>query len=196
MTDNSDQKSEKKDWSRVDSLLASREPAGLSHAKETELIPLQAEGSSDIPTPLIVPRPDLMASQGIIAKLQANNLGRKAGLAQLQVQYNGQLEVLKETISQAVKVHKTRIGVAAEEYLRTLDSKHLELLTQLGMRNASTRWKAVTDLTDMTVAKIKEVEGKDWPKNFIDDTLEKIFALRERVSNEIMKELGTEYSDN
>jgi len=93
-----------------------------------------------------------------------------------------------------VKVHKTRIGVAAEEYLRTLDSKHLELLTELGMRNAATRWKAVTDLTDMAVAKINEVEAKDWPPRLIDDTIEKIFAVRERVANEIMKELGIEHS--
>ena len=118
---------------------------------------------SEIPAPLIVPRPDLVASQGILAKLKANQLGRKAALDQLQVQYSGQLDVLKETVSQAVKVHKTRIGVAAEEYLRTLDSKHLELLTQLGMRNAATRWKAVTDLTDMAVAKINEVEGRNGP---------------------------------
>ena len=197
MAENADQQGGKKDWSRVDGLLSAKDPTPaptpgqLVRTRDPALVPAE---NSEIPAPLIVPRPDLMASQGILAKLKANQLGRKAALEQLQVQYSGQLDVLKETVSQAVKVHKTRIGVAAEEYLRTLDSKHLELLTQLGMRNAATRWKAVTDLTDMAVAKINEVEGKNWPQRFIDDTINKIFAVRERVANEIMKELGIEHS--
>lgn len=187
----------KRDWSHADSILdakgspAAPVPVPLDHALESTLAP---DHSAIVPAPLIVPRPDLIASQGILAKLKANQLGRKAAVEQLQVQYSGQLDALKETVSQAVKVHKTRIAVAAEEYLRTLDSKHLELLTQLGMRNAATRWKAVTDLTDMAVAKIKEIEGKDWPQRFIDDTMAKVFEVRERVANEIMKELGTEHS--
>ena len=197
MIENGDKQESKKDWSRVESVLNEKAPkpvpAELVPSGDAATLPLE---KSDVPTPLVVPRPDLMAGQGIIARLKANQVGRKAALEQLQVQYNGQLEILKESISQAVKVHKTRVGVAAEEYLRTLDSKHLELLTQLGMRNAATRWKAVTDLTDMAVAKISEVEGKDWPQRLIDDTIEKIFALRERVATEIMKELGIEHSQD
>jgi hypothetical protein len=187
----------KSDWSHVDSLLVAKEspastvPVPFDHSLESPLTP---DGGTGVPTPLIVPRPDLVASLGILAKLKANQLGRKVALEQLQAQYSGQLDALKETVSQAVKVHKTRIAVAAEEYLRTLDSKHLELLTQLGMRNAATRWKAVTDLTDMAIAKIKEIEGKDWPQRFIDDTMAKVFEVRERVANEIMKELSTEHS--
>ena len=192
-----DQQGGKKDWSRVDSVLSSKPPPAtpgqLARTPEATLAPAENFAA---PTPLMVPQPDLMASQGFIAKFKANQLGRKAMLEQLQTQYNGQLEVLKETVSQAVKVHKSRIGVAAEEYLRTLDSKHLELLTQLGMRNAATRWKAVTDLTDMAVAKINEVESKNWPQRFIDDTIEKIFTVRERVAGEIMKELGIEHSQD
>jgi hypothetical protein len=197
VAENSDQLANKKDWSRVESLLTANDPTPAStpgqlvRTRDPALVPAE---NSEIPAPLIVPRPDLMGSQGILARLKANQLGRKAALEQLQVQYSGQLDVLKETVSQAVKVHKTRIGVAAEEYLRTLDSKHLELLTQLGMRNAATRWKAVTDLTDMAVAKINEVEGKNWPQRFIDDTINKIFAVRERVANEIMKELGSDHA--
>lgn len=197
MSDNSEQQGEKKDWSRVESLLSAHDgnPGSLAGPlmQAGDRVLVSAE-NSEVPAPLIVPAPDSMASQGILMKLKANQLGRKAAIEQIQVQYNGQLEVLKETVSQAVRVHKTRIGVAAEEYLRTLDSKHLELLMELGMRNAATRWKAVTDLTDMAVAKINEVEGKNWPQRFIDDTINKIFSVRERVANEIMKELGTEHS--
>jgi len=86
------------------------------------------------------------------------------------------------------------MGLLAEEYLKKLDAKHLEVLAQLGMRNASTRWKAVTDLTDMAVAQVREVEGKEWPEKLIKNTVEKVFALRERVAAEIMKELGSEYT--
>ena len=42
--------------------------------------------------------------------------------------------------------------------------------------------------------KVREVEGKDWPPSLIQDTVQKIFALRERVAAEIMKELGIEHS--
>ena len=31
-------------------------------------------------------------------------------------------------------------------------------------------------------------------QRFIDDTIDKIFAVRERLANEIMKELGIEHS--
>ena len=54
--------------------------------------------------------------------------------------------------------------------------------------------KAVTDLTDMAVAKVNEVKGKNWPESLVRDTIAKIFELRERVANEIMKELGIEHS--
>ena len=46
----------------------------------------------------------------------------------------------------------------------------------------------------MAVAKVNEVEGKNWPESLVRDTIAKIFELRERVANEIMKELGIEHS--
>jgi hypothetical protein len=118
---------------------------------------------------------------------------RKAALRALEEQYNGQLDFLKHNIAEQVKVGKTRVSVAAEEYLKALDATHLNVLNQLGMRNAATRWNAVTELTELAVAKVKEVEGKQWPPSLIKDTIQKIFALRERVAAEIMRELGIEH---
>jgi hypothetical protein len=196
MVEENRQQREKKDWSRAESVLNSMkaptaEPGHKAPASEGTLVTTDQSG---IPQALVIPPPDPNASQGILAKWKASQMGRKQALDQLAEQYKGQLEFLKHKITEQVRVGKTQVSVAAEEYLKILDAKHLEVLAQLGMRNAATRWKAVTDLTDMAVAQVQEVENKNWPEQLITDTVAKIFALRERVAAEIMRELGIEHS--
>jgi len=100
MTENSEGQGGKKDWSHVESLLNAHDPpptptpGQLVQTRHPALVPAE---NSEVPAPLVVPAPDL-ASQGILARFKANQLGRKAALEQLQVQYNGQLELLKETV--------------------------------------------------------------------------------------------------
>ena len=115
----SQQNTGKKNWSLVESVLSSKTsvvPAPVQGAgtHDADIVPAT---HSSVSPPVIIPRPDLLASQGILARLKSNKMGRKAALEQLQEQYNGQLDCLKESITQAVKVHKTKVGVAAEEYL-------------------------------------------------------------------------------
>lgn len=196
MVDENSQQGRKKDWGLAESVLGSMklpqaEPTQGVRPSERALVPQE---SSAIPAPLIIAPPDTSASLGIVAMWKAKQMGRKAALTALEEQYNGQLELLKHVVTEQVKVGKTRVSVAAEEYLNKLDAKHMEVLAQLGMRNAATRWKAVTDLTDMALAQVREVEGKDWPEPLIKDTVGKVFELRERVATKIMRELGSEYA--
>ena len=195
MSDNS-QQGRKVDWSLVESVinsdkLATTEIGKAAGPSERVLVPTE---HSSVPVALTIPAPSSDESRGILVQWKAKQLGRRAALEAVAAQYESKLEILKHTLTEAVHVQKTRVDVAAKEYLERLDAQHLELLAQFGMRNAATRWKAVTDLTDMAVAQFKEVQGKEWPEWLVKDTIAKIFALRERVAGEIMKELGIEHS--
>jgi hypothetical protein len=53
----------------------------------------------------------------------------------------------------------------------------------------------VTDLTDRAVARIAEVQAKNWPESLINQTIGEIMTTRQRVASEIMRELGAEYSN-
>lgn len=95
-------------------------------------------------------------------------------------------------LSAGLRVHKSKLDLQAEEYLKSLDAQHLEVLGQLGIRNAVTRWKAIMELNDMAVAKIKEVQEKQWPESLIDETIGQILAVKNRVAAEVMREFGAE----
>jgi hypothetical protein len=196
MVEENSQQREKKDWSLAESVLNSMKVPTVETRQESPpaegtLVPADQSG---VPQALVIPPPDSNASQGILAKWKANQMGRKQALDALAEQYKGQLELLKHKITEQVRVGKTQVSVAAEEYLKILDAKHLEVLVQLGMRNAATRWKAVTDLTDMAVTQVRELENKNWPESLIKATVAKVFALLDRVAAEIMRELGSEHS--
>jgi hypothetical protein len=188
---------DKPDWSRVESIVKSGKfplSPKPENAPGEALVPVEQQG---LPTPLaaMTTKPKL-TEQGLLMQWKAGKLDRKVTLAALESQYDGQLDVLRETITQAVKVQKTKVGMIAEEYLKNLDAKHLEVLEELGIRNVAKRWKAVTDLNDMAVSKINEVQTKKWPDSLIDETIAQILATRKRVVGEILKELGSEYESN
>ncbi len=89
---------------------------------------------------------------------------------------------------------KTQADVLAKEYLSELDARHLEVLTEIGLRNKDTREKALLELTDRTVEKLREVQAKDWPEALIEDTIDKLLGLRQRLVDEILEELGGDYA--
>ncbi len=175
------QEGSKKDWSLAESVLSARKTN-----ESRELAPVRI--SVPVSPPLAVASPTLAEPDGILAKWRANQMGRKAALDALAAQYSGHLDLLKHNIIEQVKVGKERISVAAEEQLKELDAKHLEVLAQLGLRNADTRLKTMADVTDMVVARLKEIEEKDWPMPLKEEMITKAFALRDRVIAEIMKE--------
>lgn len=132
--------------------------------------------------------PDFKQEQGILAQWRAKQMDRKSALAVLETKYAGHLEVVKHQVMEQVKVGKQTISVKAEELLNELDVKHLEIMSQLGMRNVSIRQKMMADATQMTVSQIREVEGKDWPDELKVDVITKALDLKEKFVNKIMAE--------
>ena len=132
--------------------------------------------------------PDFKQEQGILAQWKAKQMDRRSALAVLETRYAGHLEVVKHQVMEQVKVGKQTISVKAEELLNELDVKHLEIMSQLGMRNVSIRQKMMTDATQMTVSQIREVEGKDWPVELKTDVITKALDLKEKFVNKIMAE--------
>jgi len=128
-------------------------------------------------------------------KFRERKISRKAALKALEASYNSQLDALTHSLVKAVQVQKTRADVVAEEYLKELDARHMEVMDELGLRNKETRERTLVTLTDQTVAKIKEVQAKDWPPSMIADTMNELHKLRKRFIAEMMKEVGGDYAD-
>jgi len=186
MSDEPSKKQNKTDWSRVSTSLqpSAAEPNAVVPAQNrpTELAEVNA-----------IKVPKMEAPRGILSEFKANHIKRKAAMTALQTHYDGQLDVLTHTLAKVGQVEKSRADVVAEEFLKELDAKHLEVLVELGMRNKQTRERALLELTDQTVRTVRDVMAKDWPEELIQETLQQLFALRKRVIGEILKELGSEY---
>lgn len=139
--------------------------------------------------------PELSVPDGLLSQFKANQIKRKSALAALQTHYDSQIDVLKHTLSRAAQVEKSRADVTASQFLKELDSKYLEVLAQLGMRNKDTREKAILDLTDQTAVRLQEVQGKNWPQQFKDSIIDQLMSLHQRYIDEIVADLGSEYED-
>lgn len=189
-----DQGGQKKtDWSQVTGALAKSPDASRT-------LPVQQadaeNNSADLPAPSRIEVPEMTAPAGILTQFKENRIKRKSALAALQTHYDKQLDVLTHTLSRVGQVEKARADVIAEEYLKELDAKHLEVLVELGMRNKQTRERALLELTDQTVKTIQDVMAKDWPEELISETINQLFSLRKRVIAELLKELGSDYASD
>ena len=170
----------KTDWNRVERMARPDEAPSSDGA----LVPSRPQDVA-IPSPANIGEPT-----GILAKYKANKLERKAALKALEKSYSGQLSVLEHQIVKAEGLRKTEISVLAEEFLKDLDARHLEVLAEIGMRNKGTREAALVNLTEQTVEKLKDVQQRDWPESLVRDTVRDLLELRERLVREIMEELG------
>jgi hypothetical protein len=189
----SESNEKKTDWKKTEELIlrTSLPPA--------ERIDAPGDPAARVPEarksmPVAHPVPDAKALQGILAKWRTDRLERGAALQALKENYGSQLEVLKHCLTAAAKVKKTQADVLAKEYLCELDARHLEVLTEIGLRNKDTRERALLELTDRTVEKLREVQAKDWPESLIEDTIGRLLGLRERLVGEILLELGRDYA--
>jgi hypothetical protein len=169
------------------------EPKTTPHLTgSTELAPLKNPGIPS--TPAVMP-PASDQQLGILGQWRANKLGRKAAMESIQLHYTSQLDALAHQLAKAAQVRKAQADVMAEEFLKELDTQHLAVLTEFGLRNKETRERALIELTDATASKLREVQEKDWPEELIRDTIMQLFSLRKRVVSEMMKELGGEYGE-
>jgi hypothetical protein len=180
---------DKTDWSYLDPIRSPKKPEigkVVQTSGQSELVPLER---SDVPAPINPGVPDI-DSLGFLMRLKKNKLEKKAVVRELEVFYGKRLDVLAYKLERAGQVEKARSHLIAEEYLKELDAKHLEVLSQIGLRNKDTRERGLLQLTDMTVARIKEVHEKDWPPELVNETLQELLVLRKRYVAEMMRELG------
>lgn len=180
---------DKTDWSYLESIRnpEKRETGKVSRVSgPSEIVPIE---QTDVPAPLNPGIPD-DDSLGFLMRLKKRGLEKKATVRELETFYEKRLDVLAYKLERAGQVEKARSHLVAEEYLKELDAKHLEVLSQIGLRNKDTRERGLLQLTDMTVARIKEVHEKDWPPELVRETIEELFALRKRYVAEMMRELG------
>lgn len=179
---------DKTDWSFIDTTRRSskRSNEGGPEAQAVELVGTVVPAKREPAAPL----PALGAQRGILMEFKANRMGRKATLEALQQQYNGALDIYKHHLENVVTGQNARDDVDYAAYQKQLDQEYLEVLAELGLRNKSVRERTLIELTDMTAKRLKEVQEKDWPKPLKDSVIDELIALRQRFSDEMMKELG------
>ena len=193
MSENNEQPAKKTDWSFVESVRAAENPGGVSRAVirtpySAEIVPVDG---SNVPSAPVVSLPDSKPGLGILAQWRANTISRKSALQELQATYDAQLDILKHRLEKAVTMKNAQADVIATEYLKQLDAQQLDILTKLDLKNKATRERALFDLTEMTAARLREVQNTDWPPELKADTVGQLFLLRTRYVAEMMKELGT-----
>lgn len=192
MTENNSQDQNANKWDRVESRIKSR--GGSVPKTEHVANPLALVEDNPphqfVPSEISVPEPDTEASHGILMQWQKGQISKKAALEALQVKYDAQLDALKFQLSKAVNVSNARADRIAEEFLKKLDSEHIQVLKGLGLRNAETRASALIEIRDMIASKLNEVQTKNWPPALVDRTIDDLLDLEKRVCSEMMKELG------
>lgn len=181
-------------WKRVETRMSRKEespsePQGiLSPIGQSEA----ATGISGIPAPISVPLPDTGSQRGILMQWKKNQIDRQTALKAIQAQYDAQMDALSYHLKKAVTVANARADRIAEEYLKKLDSEHIQVLKDLGLRNAETRATALIQVRDMIYAKLREVQTRTWPQPLVDQTIDDLMALEKRVCAEMMAELGAQ----
>ncbi len=192
MSEQSNQEPDNIDWSRVEARMRSRQ--GASPETEQATYPLERkEGDQDhsiVPASIAVPLPETDAQRGIVMQWKRNQIDKKTALQAIQAQYDAQLDALRYQLRKAVTVSNARADRIAEEFLKKLDSEHIQVLKDLGLKNAETRARALIEVRDMIAAKLMEVQGKRWPQQLVDRTIDDLVDLEKRVCTEMMKELG------
>jgi hypothetical protein len=183
----------KTDWSKTEGLMGKREhpvdpvPTGQLEIPEQPLVPQV----------LLRPMAELDHKPGegfggFVAGLHGEGKAKKqAALKALTLKHNAEIDMLEARLTQLARVQKVHAEVVAEEYLNRLDARKLELLTELGIRNVDTRQSALVQLTNTTVAKIKEAQALDWPEPLKERTIHDLLALLKRFNSQVMEELGT-----
>ena len=194
MTQNSKQDTTEADWSFVES---HRQASGPQPSGTIDLAYNTPRGNelspalSNAPADLDVPEPDMEAKRGILMQWKKNQIDRKTALAAIQAQHDAQLDALRYHLTKAVTVSNARADRIAEEFLKKLDSEHIQVLKELGLRNADTRATALIEVRDMIAAKLLEVQSKKWPNELVGRTIDDLFDLEKRVCAELMRELGS-----
>ncbi len=192
MTDKSREQPSKTDWSLEESRMKPKVPrpswvGGDAYPPERgELVPAESL-VAPVTTALM---PDTDASRGFLMQYKMGQIDRKALLQALQAHHDAQLDKLRYRLKKDVAVSNAAADRTAEEFLKNLDSEHLRILKELGLRNTETRADGLIEVRAVIVAKFREVKTKDWPQPFRERMVDDLMELEKRACNEMMKELG------
>jgi hypothetical protein len=139
---------------------------------------------------LEAPQAPLQKPQGTIAQFKANQIGKKAAIKHTEAWYKGQLEVAEHAIGEAVRVRKAEATKVAERLLLEINEEHFRYLTSLGLRNEDARHKAMLELGEQTSRTLKEIEGRDWPPQLIEQAIHGVMERQARFFQKLMEDLG------
>jgi hypothetical protein len=177
------------DWSTVDLVSQKR-------ASSTSL-PLHPDRPLEVPAAIQPPaeevaRPDgeLARPEGVVMQYRANQLARKAALQHLNVWYRAQLDVARHRLGEVARVRKAEATLLAEQFLQSINSQHLQFLTDLGLRNEEARNRAFLALGDQTAKALREIQSRDWPASMLDLTIDAVLERHQRFFEKIARELG------
>ena len=141
MTDNSREEPTKTDWSLVEKRMKPKDTGSTWSgndalpARRDDLVPAES-----VVAPLTtVLMPDTQAARGIVMQWKKNQLDRKTTLQALESYYDAQLEKLRYRLRKDVGVSNAAADRTAEEFLEKLDTEHIQILKDLGLRNTETR---------------------------------------------------------
>jgi hypothetical protein len=153
-------------------------------------IPAGRERHVPVPTGITAPVDGSDRPDGIIAQYRAKQVSRKAATEYLEVWYRAQLEVARHRLSEIARVRKAEATLFAEQFLHGINSQHLEYLTSLGLRNEVVRSRAFIQLSEQTAAALREIQGRDWPQQMVDRTIQAVLERYEAFFRKLTAELG------
>jgi hypothetical protein len=170
------------DWSGIET--------SLKRQAMDVAIPVARERQVPVPTGLHAPTDGSERPDGVIAQFKANRVSRRAAMEYLEVWYRAQLEVARHRLSEIARVRRAEATLLAEQFLHGINSQHLEYLTSLGLRNEEVRMRAFIQLSDQTSAALREIQGRDWPQQMVDRTVQAILERQEAFFRKLTQELG------
>jgi hypothetical protein len=139
---------------------------------------------------LEAPHPSIQKPDGAITQFKANQIGKKAALKHVETWYNGQIEAAEHAVNQAVRVRKAEATKIAERLLLDINEEHFRYLTSLGLRNEESRHKAMLELGDQTAKMLKEIDGRDWPPQLIEQAMHGVMERQTKFFQKLMEDLG------
>lgn len=130
-------------------------------------------------------------AKGVITEFQAGRIRRGATISALREWHNGQLEVAKTQIQEAVRVHAAQASVQAERFLETLNHEYLAYLGELGLKNTAERQQMIVRLNEQTSKSLREVMDADWPPQMKNRAIEDITHMQKTFADKLLQEVGS-----
>jgi hypothetical protein len=172
-------------WDNVDKRVrAQKESANGSH-------PMLPRGAGLVAVaPAAAPTPQVAEPTTIVARVKANMIQRKIGVAQLDELYKAQMDLIRHQLKEAVRARKAEATEAADRYLLELNRSHLNFLAELGLKNVDKRQEIVIELNERTSQRLSDIMNRDWPASLKDHAVDEILDMNKDFAERLRHELG------